>query len=283
MTQKPERKAAPTKTAGRFSDLALRSIFALIFGAVGILAIWVGGGWGLGFVMAAGAIMVWEWRRIHLSPDYSVVAVFQAAAVAGGALTMYHSSVWAAAGVLFALAGLGVIVDLARDRSPWWSFGGAIYIGTALILFAMLLEDPTQGLETIVWLVLIVVATDVGAYFTGRMLGGPKLWRRVSPGKTWSGALGGVVFAVVVAWLVGAAAGRGLAIGAEVAAMAVSVVSQAGDLLESAYKRKFGKKDAGVILPGHGGLLDRLDGLVAASLAVGLLSLLRPGVPVWAW
>lgn len=274
---------AEARQARRFADLAQRTIFAIIFAAIGIGAIWAGGVFGLVFVMAAGAIMAWEWRRIHLSPDFSVVAAFQAAAVAGSTLTMFLSGFPAAVTVLAGVSALGVAVDLARRRSPWWSLGGALYIGLSLIFFVMLMIEPTQGLETIVWLVLIVVATDVGAYFAGRLFGGPKLWRRVSPGKTWSGALGGVAFAALIASVIGWQAGRGFVAGAVVAAVVISAVSQAGDLVESAYKRRFGKKDAGVILPGHGGLLDRLDGMVAATLAIGALSLLRPAVPVWEW
>lgn len=271
-----------TKGTGRFADLALRSVFAVIFGAVWFVAVWIGGGWDVALVMAAGAIMAWEWRRIHLSPEFSVVAAFQAIAVAGAVLAMHLYGALVALVVLVVLALIGLAVDIARRRNPWWSFWGALYIGLALVLFVMLAENPAQGLETIVWLILLVCATDIGAYFTGRLLGGPKLWRRVSPGKTWSGALGGVCCAVAAAWLVGLTTERPFGYGGEVA-VAVSVVAQAGDLAESAYKRRFGKKDAGVILPGHGGLLDRLDGLLAVSLAVGLLSLARPGVPVWAW
>ncbi|MEO0363637.1 MAG: phosphatidate cytidylyltransferase, partial [Pseudomonadota bacterium] len=111
----------------------------------------------------------------------------------------------------------------------------------------------------------------------------PKLWRRVSPGKTWAGAVGGALSAVAAAWGFAAAAGAGFGAGAAALALFVSVVSQAGDLGESAYKRRFGVKDSGRILPGHGGLLDRMDGLIAATLAVGALTLFRPDTPVWAW
>lgn len=272
-----------TPQSGRFGDLALRSVFAVIFAAIGFGAMWAGGLWGLGFVMIAGGVMAWEWRRIAARPGDRVLAGFQALAVAGAAFGGFHGRVTEAAFFLVAVALVGVIVDLVRGRKPWWSLIGALYLGVALGFFTLLMATPAWGLQSIVWLVLVVVATDIGAYFAGRLIGGPKLWPRVSPNKTWAGALGGVTLAAIAAFLVGLGAGREFGLGAEVAAIAVSACAQAGDLAESAFKRRFGKKDSGRILPGHGGLLDRLDGLLAATLAVGAISLLRPGLPIWAW
>ena len=150
-------------------------------------------------------------------------------------------------------------------------------------MFVLLREVPDRGLSIIVWLVLIVIATDVGAYFAGRLIGGPKLWRRVSPGKTWAGAVGGVLMAVFAASMFHIGANEPVTFASVVAAAALSAISQAGDLGESAYKRKFGVKDSGRILPGHGGLLDRLDGLLAATIALGLITMARPHDPVWLW
>ncbi len=268
---------------GRFPDLALRSVVAVLFAAVGFGAIWAGGAWGLAFVMIAGGIMVWEWRRISSRPGDRVIAGFQALAVAGAAFVAFRGRLAEAAFFLVAVAAAGVIFDLARGRAPWWSLVGALYLGAALAFFIFLLGAPAHGLQVIVWLVLVVVATDVGAYFAGRAIGGPKLWPRVSPNKTIAGACGGLAMAAIAALVTGFAAGRGLTLAAGVAAMAVSAVAQAGDLAESAFKRRFGAKDSGRILPGHGGLLDRLDGMVAATLAVGALSVLRPDQPIWAW
>ncbi|WP_340109165.1 phosphatidate cytidylyltransferase [Pikeienuella sp. HZG-20] len=271
------------KISSQFGDLAIRAVVAVIFAAIGIGAIWAGGGWGLGFVMLAGGMMAWEWRRIAARDGDRVLAGFQALAVAGAAFVAFNARIIEAIAFLVVMAALGVAADLYRGRPPWWSLGGALYLGAALSFFVWLLGAPEHGLQVIVWLVLVVVATDVGAYFIGRLIGGPKLWPRVSPNKTWAGALGGATLAALAALLVGLAAGRGASGGAELAAIGVSIVSQAGDLGESAFKRRFGKKDSGWILPGHGGLLDRLDGLLAATLAVGLLSLLRPDQPIWAW
>lgn len=267
----------------RFGDLAVRSVIAILFAATGFGAIWAGGGWGLGFVMIAGGVMAWEWRRIAARPGDRVLAGFQALAVAGAAFVAFHGRILEAAVFLVAVAALGAAVDIARGRSPWWSLAGALYLGAALTFFVLLLGSPAHGLQVIIWLILVVVATDIGAYFSGRLFGGPKLWPRVSPNKTWAGALGGMALAALAAALVGLGAGRGFGVAAMVAAMLISAVSQAGDLAESAFKRKFDKKDSGRLLPGHGGLLDRLDGMIAATLAVGVLSLIRPDLPIWAW
>ena len=184
---------------------------------------------------------------------------------------------------LFALAAVGWLADRYFDRPGFWSFIGAIYIGLGLCLFIFLRETPEQGLGAVVWLALVVIATDIGAYFAGRLIGGPKLWPRVSPGKTWSGAVGGVAAAVFVAALFRIGAGETPTGLSALAAAVLSAVSQGGDLAESAYKRKFGVKDSGRILPGHGGLLDRLDGLLAATIVLGMIALTRPNDPVWAW
>lgn len=271
------------KPPGRYGDLRLRAGFAVLFAAVGFGAILAGGWWSLAFAIFAGGVMAREWRRISLPQGRPVAAGFQIVAVAGAALITFHSGVEIAAVFLIAIAGAGATADAFLDRAPWWSLAGALYIGAAIALFVELREAPAQGVEAIIWLVLIVISTDVGAYFAGRTFGGPKLWRRVSPNKTWAGAVGGVLAAALTAYVVGLFAGRSLGLEAELLAMAVSAVSQAGDLMESAYKRRFGVKDSGRIMPGHGGLLDRFDGLLAASIAVGALYHIRPSTPVWAW
>ncbi|MEM7545333.1 MAG: phosphatidate cytidylyltransferase [Pseudomonadota bacterium] len=260
-----------------------RTLAATVFAAIGAVSIWFGGWWTLGFAMIMGAVMVWEWRGIARRKERTVIAGFQIVAVVGATYLAFAGRFDVALAFLVVIAVVGALIDAALHRQPWWNLVGVIYIGLALCFFVVIRQRPDEGLQAIIWLILIVVATDTGAYFAGRSLGGPKLWPRVSPGKTWSGAIGGVVAAAVMAWAIGALAGRPLMIGAEATAIFVSIVSQGGDLLESAYKRRFGVKDSGSIMPGHGGALDRMDGLLAASLAVGIASIFRPGSPVWAW
>lgn len=273
--------------SGKFADLSLRAGVAAAFATVAYAAIWFGGLAALFFAMAAGGVTVWEWRRISRGPAAGPLAPttagWQITAVVGAAVIAHYADILTAALFLVAVAFAGVVADRLLSRRPWWSLLGAIYIGLALSFFVILRDDPAQGFKTIVWLLLVVVATDVGAYFVGRAIGGPKLWVRVSPGKTWSGAIGGVALAVFAAFMFATGAEISFGMGTVAVTIAISVVSQCGDLAESAYKRRFGVKDSGRILPGHGGLLDRLDGLIAATLLVGAFALLRPETPVWAW
>jgi phosphatidate cytidylyltransferase len=170
-------------------------------------------------------------------------------------------------------------LDRRRGVAWRWSVPGLLVIGLACLGFLALRELPARGLTIVLWLILVVVATDVGAYAAGRRFGGPKLWPRVSPNKTWAGLGGGVLCAACTGAAVAVLTGGGMAGAAALLSAGLAVVAQGGDLVESAVKRRFGVKDAGRLIPGHGGLLDRLDGLTAATLAVVAAALLgaRPG------
>ena len=150
------------------------------------------------------------------------------------------------------------------------------YATAALIAAVWLRHDPEYGFAAVLFVLLIVWATDSGGYFAGRGIGGPKLWPRVSPNKTWAGAAGSVFAALAVAGGF-VAAGSGSALRLLVIAIVLSVASQLGDLFESAVKRRFGVKDSGSIIPGHGGLLDRLDGFVAAVVVAAAIGIWRGG------
>ena len=147
-------------------------------------------------------------------------------------------------------------------------------------LFAPLIlrRDPEFGLSAILFLFAIVWATDIVAYFAGRTFGGPKLWAAVSPKKTWSGAIGGTLGAIAAGLVTVKLMGVTLAPMLIVVAFGLSVVAQAGDLLESAVKRYFGAKDASQLIPGHGGLMDRLDGFLTAAAAAAMVGLIRGGM-----
>ena len=191
--------------------------------------------------------------------------------------------------VLFwALAACIVLWEWTRlvTRSPGtasytdfvlWMIAGLLYAGVIGLAPVLLRRDPALGFVAIVFLFAVVWATDIAAYFAGRALGGPKLWVAVSPNKTWSGALGGALGGVVAALLVVKVAGLAIAPMLVLVALALSIASQAGDLLESALKRRFGAKDASALIPGHGGLMDRLDGFLTAVLAAVMVGLLRGG------
>jgi phosphatidate cytidylyltransferase len=137
--------------------------------------------------------------------------------------------------------------------------------------------DAVKGFVALIFVLLIVWVTDSGGYFAGRGIGGPKLWPRVSPKKTWSGAIGGAFGAVVVALAIARYAHLTNSLAIVRLALLLSAVSQAGDLFESAFKRRFGVKDAGHVIPGHGGIMDRLDGFLVAALAAAVIGIMRGG------
>lgn len=195
------------------------------------------------------------------------------------------------------LAGLAAALDrerwgigvLAAGAAVAWLLSGrramgagVLYVGIASVALVWLRGDGAAGRANVLFLVFVVWASDIGAYLAGRLIGGPKLIPAISPAKTWSGAMGGLVAAM----LVGEAAGQAMAAAppgrAALVAGLLGMAAQVGDLLESAIKRHFGVKDSGWLIPGHGGLLDRLDGLLtAAPAAAGLALVLGRGVVLW--
>ncbi|HEY6434059.1 MAG TPA: phosphatidate cytidylyltransferase [Acetobacteraceae bacterium] len=188
-------------------------------------------------------------------------------------------------GIVFDVAAaalaLGLSYEWARlcGRQPAWLVAGLVWIWISILALVVLRADPIVGRANLIFVLLVVWATDIGAYLAGRTIGGTKLAPRISPGKTWAGAAGGLVAALLVGLVASGPAAFGRA---ALVAAGLSVVGQAGDLAESAVKRRFGVKDSGNLIPGHGGLLDRLDAALAAIPAAALLAILiGHGVVLW--
>ena len=181
--------------------------------------------------------------------------------------------------VLVTAISVGLFIEwrmiVGAERSGWVAIG-IVYAIAALAASVIVRLDPDWGFAALMFVLLIVWVTDIGGYFAGRGIGGPKLWPRVSPKKTWAGAIGGLVLSLATAACF-AWSGIGRLGPLLLLAMVLTVASQLGDLFESAVKRKFGVKDSSRIIPGHGGLLDRLDGYVFAIIAAALIGLLRGG------
>jgi phosphatidate cytidylyltransferase len=163
---------------------------------------------------------------------------------------------------------LATLLSLGRHSA--FSALGVLYAGLPAVALIWLRSDVALGLRAVIFLVVVVVTADTAAFLAGRLLGGPKLWPRVSPNKTWAGLMGAVVASAVVASLFSFAVPDSSAAYLAVTGAVLALVAQLGDLGESALKRRFGAKDTGTILPGHGGVMDRVDGLVAAASAVGI-------------
>jgi phosphatidate cytidylyltransferase len=254
-------------------NLVMRVIAALILAPLAIAIAYAGGWlWVLLVTLAVIGLYV-EWLTIvGLAREMPVVVSGIAAlAVAGLCLAIGRID---AAFVVLAI-GLAAVALLTRERRNWTA-AGFFYVAAAEMASVLVRLDSVKGFVALIFILLIVWVTDIGGYFAGRGIGGPKLWPRVSPKKTWAGAVGG--FAASLAVACGFAAfdlgktGALLLLGA-----VLSVVSQFGDLFESAVKRRFGVKDSSHIIPGHGGLLDRLDGFVAAIIVAAIFGFLRGG------
>lgn len=186
--------------------------------------------------------------------------------------------------ILIGLAALVLISEWSRivGRNPAWLAVGAVYIALTCWALWRLRLDPEWGRLTIFWLLAVVWGADIGGYAFGMTIRGPKLCPSISPGKTWAGFIGGTVTAAFAGWALVAVVMEGASLAIALYSAAIAVVSQAGDLFESWIKRRFGVKDSGAIIPGHGGLFDRIDGLVAAALAVTVINLsLKGNVLTW--
>jgi len=254
-------------------NLVMRVIVALILAPLAIAIAYAGGWlWILLVTLAVIGLYV-EWLTIVGLAREMPVVVSGIAALAVAGLCLAIGRIDAASGVL--AIGLAAVALLTRERRNWTA-AGFFYAAAAEMASVLVRLDSVKGFVALIFVLLIVWVTDIGGYFAGRGIGGPKLWPRVSPKKTWAGAAGGFAASLAVAF--GFAAfdlgktGALLLLGA-----VLSVVSQLGDLFESAVKRRFGVKDSSHVIPGHGGLLDRLDGFVAAIIVAAIFGFLRGG------
>ena len=262
-------------------NLITRVVSAAVLIPIVLAIAYVGGWFFLILCGLAAAGIFWEWTHL----------------VAGRAELRLLAPVWAALLAALVLVGLGypataaLVVALgavlagavmlagagAQGISVLWAAGGAIYAGVGFLGPALLRNDGKFGFQAFLFVAFIVWLTDILAFFVGRTVGGPRLWPRISPNKTWSGAVGGLIGGLAGGIAVAYASGLGRLESLGVLALALSLLAQAGDLFESAVKRRFGAKDASRIIPGHGGLMDRLDGFLFAAAAAAAIGILHAG------
>jgi phosphatidate cytidylyltransferase len=258
------------------SPLTLRILSALVLAPVAVAAVWFGSPWLPILTAVAAAGMAWEWARLcrggrlgmtGIMLILAAVAAAAAAAIAGFGPAIAVSA--AGAAIVFAVA------RREREDEPQWFALGLLWIAIPCVLLLWLARAEDGG-RLILWMFAVVWATDTGAYIVGRRVGGPRLAPTWSPRKTWAGMIGGAGCAALAGWatarLLGASALPLVLISAGLA-----IVEQFGDLAESVAKRRFGVKDTSGLIPGHGGLLDRLDGFLAVVPAVALLTLIGGG------
>ena len=251
----------------------MRILAAAVLAPLAIAIAYAGGWLWAGLVVLAAIGLYVEWLGIvGVVGETRVVAAGVAALTAAG-LSLAAGRIEAA--LLVLAVGLAAVALLAPVQRGWAAAGFG-YAAAAEFASVLVRRDPVEGFAALILILLVVWVTDIGGDFAGRGIGGPKLWPRVSPNKTWAGAIGGFAASLMVAAGF-AACGLGKTGPMLVLGAVLSVASQLGDLFESAVKRRFGVKDSSHIIPGHGGLLDRLDGFVAAIVLAAILGFLRHG------
>ncbi|SDC16513.1 phosphatidate cytidylyltransferase [Ruegeria marina] len=256
---------------GRWSDLTARIGSAAVLTAVAGTEVWLGGLWFESFIAVVGGLMAWELVRM-IAPERRDLSIQMAVLTGVAVMLAYHLPPLYRLPVLIAPALVGA-GQVTRLKGLYLTF--ALWIALGGLGFIWIRES--MGLVWMLWLILVVVATDVAGYFVGKSVGGPKFWPRISPKKTWSGIAGGWGAAALIGaiFALNTEAGVSLVLLSVVASMS----SQAGDIAESALKRRTGVKDSSNLIPGHGGFLDRFDGMMGAAVFVLLASLIyAPGV-----
>ncbi|MDO9462148.1 MAG: phosphatidate cytidylyltransferase [Alphaproteobacteria bacterium] len=263
------------KRPGFPSDLKIRALSALVLAPIVLGAVWLGDLPFLLMIAVAIILMACEWARLTCAPNWYIEGCILAVSGLTAAQLMVRSG--ETSGVLqislvcvTILAGMSLIgfMGWVRGEQLRWRLLGVPYISLGPASLVWLREQENVGLTLILWLLLVIWAMDIGAYFAGRAIGGPKLAPRVSPNKTWAGLIGGMTSAAIVGGAVASVSGfRPVLLLAVVSAL-LGAWSQAGDIAESYVKRHFGVKDMSNLIPGHGGILDRLDGLLFAAPAM---------------
>jgi phosphatidate cytidylyltransferase len=271
VTEGEAARAASAEQGSR--NLHTRVAAALVLAPTAIAIAYAGGWLWTALVTLAAIGLYVEWLMI--------VGAGQTRVVASGAVALAISGVCLALGrtdaaLVILVLGLAAVALLSLERRQWTAMG-FFYAGAAQFASILVRLDQSYGFVALMLILLVVWVTDIGGYFAGRSIGGPKLWPRVSPKKTWAGAIGGFLASLVIS---GAFAAFGLGKTGPILLLGavLSIASQLGDLFESAVKRRFGVKDSSHIIPGHGGLMDRLDGFVATVVVAAILGVLRGGV-----
>jgi phosphatidate cytidylyltransferase len=255
----------PAKDPSRWSDLTIRVTSAVVLIVVGFGAAWIGHDVFHVLVALVCGAMVWELVRM-LSPDTRPIA-FQIGALSGSAVLMASYLP-----LIFVLPVLGApaLVGMSQIKHHRAVFG-LFCLLTLLAGISMLLLRDNFGFQGLLWLLLVVVVTDIAGYFAGRIFGGPKFWPRYSPKKTWSGTVAGWLGAAFVGAVFAIYTDTGFSL--VVVSVLLSFASQLGDIGESAIKRLVDVKDSSSIIPGHGGVLDRFDGMLGACILLLLIGL----------
>jgi phosphatidate cytidylyltransferase len=281
MTDPVDQAAAPpaasqTRAPLIGADLSVRAAAAVVLAALALIAAWIGGFWFMALWFVGGAVALWEWQRLIGGERlWARIAVGVLTLLVTAPLALHGAKSWTVAAMAIGAVAAGAVAG--RSGRAVWTAAGVFYAAAILAAPTLLDASPAYGFAAILWLFAVVWGADTFAFLGGRLIGGPRLWPRVSPGKTWSGAIVGTFAGAVAGAVVGFLAMHG---GVRLAQLfwlgvAAAIVGQIGDLGESAMKRRFTVKDSSRLIPGHGGVLDRLDAFVAAAVFAALVGWAR--------
>jgi phosphatidate cytidylyltransferase len=269
-----QQKQAPRPTP----ELLQRVISAVVLAAIALSALLASPWSFLALVMVAGGLLCWEWGNLTRGNGFDGTALIQAACVIGLAALVALGRPDLALLILVATAV--VIAYSSSDRAKAvWTVAGLIYVALPVWALVWLRSDPDFGLMAVLYLLAVAGTTDTTSYIGGKALGGPKLAPRISPNKTWSGFFVGTLTPALVGYAFALAIGGTFPWALALVSVALALSCQMGDLLESAVKRHFGVKDVSQLIPGHGGLFDRIDSLLLASVVAALIALRDPAAP----
>lgn len=268
----PEPPQVPAASRGTMTDLGPRIVSGLAMALVAFGLLYAGPIPFTGLILAVALGMSWEWGTVVRGAGIDAVLIVHGMVVV--AAVILAGIGYAALALIALIAGTLVVGALRFGEKARLSAVGVMYVGLpAVALITLRAGAEPYGFLAVLFVVLAVIATDTLAFFTGRGLGGPKLWPRVSPNKTWSGLVGGVGGAALVGAIFAYQVASASMVRLAVIGLLLGLIAQCGDLAESSLKRGFGVKDASKLLPGHGGLMDRMDGVVAAAVLAALIGL----------
>lgn len=264
--------------AARWDELGLRLLSALVLGTAAVFVVYLGG-WTFSAALAFFAlIMIYEWDLLCEKSRFGPIGITHGIFTCG-ILFLVGADLIGPAFVVLSLGAASVAVLAAvLGRPVIWPVFGLLYVAAPCAAAIWLREQGGHGMSVVLWSLAVVWATDTGAYLLGKSIGGPRLAPRISPNKTWAGLIGGTACGTVAGGVFGAISGLASIATFAGISFVLTLAAHAGDLTESAIKRRFRVKDSGALIPGHGGILDRIDGLMFVWLAMVILSLLRGGV-----
>jgi phosphatidate cytidylyltransferase len=275
----PDSKATPT------SELLLRIVSGCIMAAIALGAVMLSPWSFLALVIVVGGLLAWEWGSATRGTGFDATALIQAVCIAAVALFVAMTRIDLAALLLGACCGVLAFAAPER-RQGIWAAAGLLYIALPVAALVWLRSDPSYGLMAILLLLTVVWTTDTASYVSGRTLGGPKLAPPISPKKTWSGFIVGTLTPALVGYGFGLSLGSTSPLALAGISIVLALACQVGDLLESAVKRRLGLKDMSQLIPGHGGVFDRIDSLLLAAVVAALIALRNvasPGAGLLIW